>query len=160
MDDPNERPDPPRDGTSASGPAATQVPSIGEQKELHGADGRFLPGVRQPGATIWQPGQSGNPDGINQAARLTKKLIEALERNNAEMADALIRVALREALKGKYQFWEHIYGRVEGTIAQRLAGHDGGPLPVAGPVKFSFAIGTVGTEPKQLDSQTEQPKPT
>jgi hypothetical protein len=76
------------------------------------------------------------------------------------MADALIRVALREALKGKFAFWEQIYARMEGTLAQRLAGHDGGPLPVAGPVKFSFAIGTVGTESKQLDSQPEQPKST
>jgi len=130
-----QEPESPR--TLPEGQAGLVVPAVAGQSGtaeapqspgLRTSDGRFLPGVRQPTAKVWLPGQSGNPEGTSKAQRLTRKLIESLDKNDGEMVDALIRVALKEALKGNYQFWQHIFDRCDGSIAQRLAGHDGGPL--------------------------------
>jgi hypothetical protein len=137
--------------TLSEGPAISPVPAVGDQKALHAPDGRFLPGVRQPGAKPWQPGQSGNPAGTSKAQRLTRKLLEALDKNDGEMVDALIRVALKEALKGNYQFWQHIFDRCDGSIAQRLAGHDGGPLQAGTPIGQA-ELTLIMTDPRAMDA--------
>ena len=141
-------PDRPR--TLPEGPAMPVVPAAGGHKALHAPDGRFLPGVRQPGSKPWQPGQSGNPAGTSKVQRLTRKLVEALEKNDGEMADALVRVALKEALKGNYQFWQHIFDRSDGSIAQRLAGHDGGPLSAGGPTQAQLNV--IMADPRAMEA--------
>ena len=113
-------------------------------ESTHDEQGRFRPGVVQPGANIFKPGQSGNPNGGSQKQRLTSALKRAMDKKEG-LDDALINTALSRALKGDFRFFKEIYDRIEGTVAQRLAGHDGGPLA---PGLSQQQLNLVMTDPK------------
>lgn len=78
----------------------------------------------------FQPGQSGNPAGRPKGTSLTDKLREIIDKNEGEVADALVRAAVKAALKGDFRFWQEIINRVEGKVADRVAGPDGNNLTI------------------------------
>jgi len=92
--------------------------------------GRILPGSRVPALmkNRWKPGQSGNPTGRPNGKRLTARLLRALDADNGALADALIDVMTARAKKGDFRFFQELYNRTEGKVADRLAGADGETL--------------------------------
>jgi len=84
----------------------------------------------------WKPGQSGNPKGRPRKQPLTDALEELvlggmISQKNGEAIPtsvALARVAIRQALQGDFRFYQELMNRIDGKVADRLAGHDGGPL--------------------------------
>lgn len=80
----------------------------------------------------FKPGESGNPAGRPVGTGLTDRLREIIEKNNGEVADALVKAAVKAALKGDFRFWQEIINRVEGKVpdAMRHSGSDGGDLVV------------------------------
>lgn len=83
---------------------------------------------RPPIEHRFRPGRSGNAKGrprgsasvVSALKRLLHKGDELLGR---DLAEALARVAIREALKGNFQFWKAIIDRTDGPIAHRIE-HD------------------------------------
>lgn len=77
----------------------------------------------------WRLGQSGNPGGIPKGASksLTTILKEVLmeyadgRRRKTTKAEALIRSAFDNALKGDFKFFKEIYERIEGKVPDRVA---------------------------------------
>jgi hypothetical protein len=129
-----------------------------------GPDGKFLPGVLQPVGKPWKPGQSGNPSGVSKAGRVTRRLVEALEKDNGRLADAITNVILKRALSGDYKFIQEIINRSEGRVPDRLAGHDGGPLAALPSITViktyegERPVGEAATE--EQPPQPPQPSPT
>lgn len=78
----------------------------------------------------FEPGETGNPAGRPKGTSLTDKLREIIDRNDGEVADALVKAAVKAALKGDFRFWQEIMNRVDGKVADRVAGPDGGPVTV------------------------------
>jgi len=76
----------------------------------------------------FKPGQTGNPNGRPRGKSLTKRLQEALEKNDGELADALIKSLIKSGLKGNNPAIQEIFNRLEGKVADRIAGHDGKEL--------------------------------
>jgi hypothetical protein len=79
----------------------------------------------------FKPGQSGNPGGrpkgsVSIEAELRRRLDNGEE--GEKIVKGLVTQALRRALEGDYKFFNMILERVDGRVADRLAGHDGGPL--------------------------------
>ena len=68
----------------------------------------------------WKPGQSGNPLGRPKGTGLTDRLRKILERDDGRAAQALVEVAVREALKGDFRFWDRIYDRMDGPVKQQI----------------------------------------
>ena len=68
----------------------------------------------------WKPGQSGNPKGRPKGTGLTDRLRKILERDDGRAAQALVEVAVREALKGDFRFWDRIYDRMDGPVKQQI----------------------------------------
>lgn len=73
----------------------------------------------------WKPGQSGNPKGKPKGMTFRSKLRELLASTEANgkpieggktVMDKLIEVAVREALKGNYQFYSAIMDRHDGNV--------------------------------------------
>ena len=99
----------------------------------------------------FQPGQTANPRGRPKGSTVTefirqklsgrvrdlfdketlKKGTAGMSRRvlNKQVADAIADVSIKQALKGNYAFLQLVLNRNEGAVPQRLAGHDGGPLP-------------------------------
>jgi len=71
-------------------------------------------------APMWRPGQSGNPGGRPKGASLTNRLRKALDANDGQLAEVVVKVLLREAAKGKYQHLREVLDRVEGKVVQRV----------------------------------------
>lgn len=80
----------------------------------------------------FKPGQSGNPNGRPKGSSITPRLKRIIEENNGEIADALVKSAIKNALKGDFRFWNAIMERVEGKVADRIqhSGDGGGPLKI------------------------------
>ena len=78
----------------------------------------------------FKPGESGNPAGRAKGTSLSDKLRDIIEKNEGEVADALVRAAVKAALKGDFRFWQEIINRVEGKVADRVAGPDGNDLTI------------------------------
>jgi len=80
----------------------------------------------------FKPGQSGNPKGRPKGRGLTDRLREVLEKDNGKAADELIKTAMREAKAGDFRFWNAIFDRLEGKVADRIqhSGDGGGPVQV------------------------------
>ena len=80
----------------------------------------------------FQKGQSGNPGGRPKGVSLQGELRRRLGEGETgdKLVDSLITVALREALRGDFRFWNSIIERVDGKVADRFAGPDGGGLTV------------------------------
>ena len=81
----------------------------------------------------WKKGQSGNPSGRPKGI----PSIEAAMRNRLsevddgkQLVDALVMTAIKKALKGDHRFWNSILERLDGKVADRLAGADGEGLTV------------------------------
>jgi hypothetical protein len=80
----------------------------------------------------WQKGQSGNPGGRPKGVSLEAAMRERLSKGETgeKLIDSLVSVALREALRGDFRFWNSIIERLDGKVADRIAGADGGGLTV------------------------------
>ena len=80
----------------------------------------------------WQKGQSGNPGGRPKGVSLEAAMRERLGKGESgeQLIDSLVSVALREALGGDFRFWNSIIERLDGKVADRIAGADGGGLTV------------------------------
>jgi hypothetical protein len=79
----------------------------------------------------WKKGVSGNPSGrpkgsISLEAELRKRLNNGEE--GEKIVEGLVTRALRSALNGDWRFFNMILERVDGKVADRIAGHDGGPI--------------------------------
>lgn len=79
----------------------------------------------------FKPGESGNPGGrpkgtVSIEAELRNRLTNG--EDGEKIVQGLVSQALKMALKGDYKFFNMILERIDGRIADRLAGHDGGPL--------------------------------
>jgi len=79
----------------------------------------------------FKPGQSGNPGGrpkgtVSIESELRRRLADG--EDGEKIVKGLVTQALRQALEGDYKFFNLILERIDGKIADRLAGHDGGPL--------------------------------
>ena len=68
----------------------------------------------------FKPGQSGNPLGRPKGTGLTDRLRTILARDDGRAAQALVEVAVREALKGDFRFWDRIYDRMDGPVKQQI----------------------------------------
>ena len=80
----------------------------------------------------WKKGQSGNPSGRPKGipsleAALRRRLEEA---DGADWMQALVEVAFKKATKGDHRFWNSILERLDGKVADRIAGADGEGLTV------------------------------
>ena len=77
-------------------------------------------------------GQSGNPSGRPKGI----PALEAALRHRLEQSDgedfmrALVDVAFKKAMKGDHRFWTSILERLDGKVADRIAGADGEGLTV------------------------------
>lgn len=80
----------------------------------------------------FKPGQSGNPRGRPKGKTVTERLQKIINENEGEIADALVKTALKHALKGDHRFFKEILDRVEGKVADRVqhSGAEGGPMIV------------------------------
>jgi len=78
----------------------------------------------------FEPGQSGNPNGRPKGTGLSDRLREIIDKNDGEIADALVKAAVKAALKGDFRFWQEIINRVEGKVADQITGADGGPVQI------------------------------
>ncbi|HPS53674.1 MAG TPA: DUF5681 domain-containing protein [Phycisphaerae bacterium] len=104
----------------------------------------------------FKPGQSGNPAGRPKGyASLSERLKLLLEKSVGDIitesektvilknqgkgflelsiADAIVKTAVRESLKGDFKFIDMLWQRIDGKVAERIAGHDGGPLQTDSP---------------------------
>ena len=83
-----------------------------------------------PASTVFQPGQSGNPNGRPVKRPLTEALkrllagdttvkIDGKERKLPTI-DALMRVAINRAMKGDPRFMREILDRVDGKVLEQL----------------------------------------
>ena len=80
----------------------------------------------------FKKGQSGNPGGRPKGVSLQSALRERLAAGESgdKLVESLVNVALREALRGDFRFWNSIIERVDGKVADRLAGPEGEGLMV------------------------------
>ncbi|MBI5724613.1 MAG: hypothetical protein HZA50_11680 [Planctomycetes bacterium] len=94
----------------------------------------------------FKPGQCGNPGGVHGPGKtvtsilreMLAKPIETLKLTNVpevyrkrKICEAVAIRVLSEAINGDHAFLRELLDRTEGKVADRLAGHDGGPLPGA-----------------------------
>jgi hypothetical protein len=78
----------------------------------------------------FKPGQCGNPGGRPRGTSLTKRLADALEKNDGELAELIVKSLIKSGLKGSNPALQEIFNRIEGKVADRIAGHDGGELGI------------------------------
>jgi hypothetical protein len=83
------------------------------------------------------PGVSGNPGGRRKGTSLTRRLNAILDRTEFDgeplpagrcVADLVAEAIVREAIAGRFPFAKGICDRLEGKVADRLAGPVGGRL--------------------------------
>jgi len=83
----------------------------------------------------WKKGQSGNPGGRPRGRSITARLRERLDADDGKLAELIVKVMIREAAKGKFQFAKEILERTEGKVADKarveLSGPDGNAIKVA-----------------------------
>ena len=146
----------PQTADAAHPPDITDIPQAAKiaqvnKRAILDEHGRFPPGVVQPGARLWKPGESGNPAGLSKAGRLTQLLIEYIEKDDRKAAKALIQVAIQQGLKGQFQFFQEIMNRLDGKVADRLADADGKPISQGNaPVTVEFVLTTPGKATIQM----------
>jgi hypothetical protein len=80
----------------------------------------------------FKKGESGNPNGRPKGMSIESQLRKRLSTGESgeKIVESLINVALRQALNGDFRFWNSIIERVDGKVADRIAGADGGGLTV------------------------------
>jgi|GEM_PF-5459723 len=98
---------------------------------------------------IWKPGQSGNPKGRPKGRILTEELIRVLDKparvnpamekvakslgldaDKVTILELLVFATLVHGLKGNASVLDQLWNRTEGKVADRIAGHDGGPVSI------------------------------
>jgi hypothetical protein len=126
-------------------------------------DGRFRPGVVQPGAKLFKPGQSGNKGGSSQKQRLTSELKRLLDEKEGLPA-ALMSMAVGRALKGDFRFFKEILERIDGKVTDKTEVKVVNPPPQRTPQEILQALReahghTVPEKPKATDGSGEQPAP-
>ncbi|MCH8270225.1 MAG: hypothetical protein IH985_03330 [Planctomycetes bacterium] len=102
----------PADLATTNGETGLSVRDAGQQPNYSGP--------AQLAEHAWKPGQSGNPKGRPKGTGLTDRLRKILERDDGRAAQALVEVAVREALKGDFRFWDRIYDRMDGPVKQQI----------------------------------------
>ena len=98
-------------------------------------DGKWKPGVTQPGSKAWKPGESGNPAGRPKGRMLGDILREHLfepvkdkEGNPLELApgvaftraDAIVFKLVERASEGSFHHMKEIMERVDGKVPSKL----------------------------------------
>ncbi len=80
----------------------------------------------------FKKGESGNPNGRPKGMSIESQLRKRLSAGESgeKIVESLINVALRQALNGDFRFWNSIIERVDGKVADRIAGADGEGLTV------------------------------
>lgn len=78
----------------------------------------------------FKPGESGNPKGRPKGTSIQAIIRRIVSENEGEIAEALVKTAIKNALKGDYRFWKEILERVDGKVPEALehSGADGVPL--------------------------------
>ena len=72
-------------------------------------------------AAQWKPGQTGNPGGRPKGSvSLTTLLKRELRKNDGQLAEMVVKVALREAASGEFRYTKEIWDRVDGTLVNRV----------------------------------------
>jgi hypothetical protein len=97
-----------------------------------------MPRLDPPEEYRWKPGQSGNPRGRLKGRTLTDKILDLIASGRVDnvklpegqdVGDALARVAVVQALKGDFRFWNAILDRTEGKVPDRIELDDARRLP-------------------------------
>ena len=76
----------------------------------------------------WPKGVSGNPGGRPKGSSVTAHLLRMLAANDGQLAERIAEIIIERALQGDFKFAKEVVDRADGTIAQRVAGHDGRPV--------------------------------
>ena len=103
-----------------------------------------LSNLKRPPKGVRPPHLTGRPKGTTILSALVERLEGPVKKlfdpeflkagklpkqvANRKLALALADVMLKEALKGNFVFLREVLDRTYGTVAQRMAGHDGGSL--------------------------------
>jgi len=134
--------------------------SKGDPEDLpRDAKGRF-----QHGAGRWKPGQSGNPAGRPKHKTLTEELMKTLDKPASSLKfiekvarafgvdpevvtvrEVMVLSTLMHGAKGNPTILNALWDRVDGKVADRIAGHDGGPVQV------QQTLSRVLSSPKAMD---------
>lgn len=80
----------------------------------------------------FKKGQSGNPGGRPKGRSIEAQLRKLLNEGEQgeKIAESIVKVGIQQALRGDFRFWNAIIERVDGKVADRIAGADGGGLTV------------------------------
>lgn len=85
----------------------------------------------------WKPGVSGNPKGRPKQKTISEELRDVLDQemrgaNGITHLEAMAKVMIKEALKGKFPFAKEILERTEGKVADKteLTGASGEPIQI------------------------------
>jgi hypothetical protein len=76
-------------------------------------------GVVPPPEHRFKPGQSGNPKGLPKGTvKITDRLRKVFEQDEGRVADALVSVITKAALRGDHKFITTIIDRLDGPLRQ------------------------------------------
>ena len=101
--------------------------------------GHFLPGVLQPGAIPFKPGETGNPRGSSATQRLTSALKQLMDKKEG-IDEALANVVVSRALRGEIRYVELLFDRVDGKVLDKTEINLVGAVPAQTPEEASAAI--------------------
>lgn len=133
----------------------TPPPDPSPTEPTRDEEGRFRPGVVQPGAKPFQPGQSGNKGGSSKKQRLTSELKRLLDEKDG-LSTALMSMAVNRALKGDFRFFKEIIERIDGKVSDKTEVKVVNPQPQQTPQQILAAL----REAHGLDPLTGKPKAT
>lgn len=101
--------------------------------------GHFMPGVLQPGAKPFKPGETGNPRGSSTTQRLTSALKQLMDKKEG-IDEALANVVVSRALRGDIRYMELLFDRVDGKVLDKTEVNLVGTVPVLTPEQALAAI--------------------
>lgn len=103
-----------------------------DKQKQNGGRAHLYPNLRP-----FKPGQSGNPNGRPKGLTLEerfRKVLEAATKDGAadgrQIADVLVEVIIKQALKGNSTAWKEALDRAYGKVPDRLAGAHGEDLTI------------------------------
>lgn len=76
------------------------------------------PNPNMSGLRPAKPGEVRNPNGSSRKQRLTNALLKMFEEKALD--DPFIKAGIQEALKGDFNFWRHIFERIDGKIPDQV----------------------------------------
>ena len=68
----------------------------------------------------WKPGESGNPSGRPRTKPLTDEYKRRLNGDGSTLAADLIDVAIKNAKKGDFRYWQELMNRSDGKVMEIL----------------------------------------